>query len=134
MPKKQPRPKTVYRVKNWSEYAPQAKVRIPPRQNAHIWQHGHIQAERLKRDENLRAICKQGQNAWKDPQVTLGVPGQKRPCSASRPFLGSACLRACWRPKPRFIHQSRSSYLLMYDRKIEDWAYRDNAGALFHRL
>ena len=47
-------------------HAPQAEVLIPPRKNAHIWQHGNTQAERLKRDENLRAIRKQGRKAWKD--------------------------------------------------------------------
>ncbi len=30
--------------------APQAEVLIPPRKNAHIWQHGNTHAERLKRD------------------------------------------------------------------------------------
>ena len=45
---------------------PQATVLIPPRKNAHIWQHGNTQAERLKRDENLRAVRKLGRKAWKD--------------------------------------------------------------------
>ena len=45
---------------------PQAAVLIPPRKNAHIWQHGNTQAERLKRDENLRAVRKLGRKAWKD--------------------------------------------------------------------
>jgi len=46
--------------------AAQAKVLIPPHKNAHIWQHGNTQTERLKRDENLRAIRKLGRKAWKD--------------------------------------------------------------------
>ncbi len=46
--------------------APQAVVLIPPRQNARIWQHGNTHDERLKRDENLRAVRKLGQKAWKN--------------------------------------------------------------------
>jgi len=46
--------------------APQATVLIPPRKNAHIWQHGNTHAERLKRDENLRTIRKSGRKAWKE--------------------------------------------------------------------
>ena len=46
--------------------APQAEVLIPPRKNAHIWQHGNTHAERLKRDENLRAIRKLGRKGWKE--------------------------------------------------------------------
>jgi hypothetical protein len=49
-----------------NRHAPQTIVLIPPRKNAHIWQHGNTQAERLKRDENLRAIRKLGRKAWKD--------------------------------------------------------------------
>lgn len=49
-----------------NRHAPQAAVLIPPRENARIWQHGNAQAERLKRDENLRAIRKMGRKAWKD--------------------------------------------------------------------
>ncbi len=48
-----------------NRYAPQATVLIPPRKNAHIWQHGNTQAERLKRDENLRIIRKSSRKAWK---------------------------------------------------------------------
>ncbi len=47
-------------------HRPDTRVLIPPRKNAHIWQHGNTQAERLKRDENLRAIRKLGRKAWKD--------------------------------------------------------------------
>lgn len=49
-----------------SQHAPQAEVLIPPRKNAHIWQHGNTQAERLKRDENLRAVRKLGRKVWKE--------------------------------------------------------------------
>lgn len=47
------------------KHAPEAEVLIPPRKNAHIWQHGNTKAERLRRDENLRAIRKSGRKAWK---------------------------------------------------------------------
>ncbi len=46
-------------------HSPDAKVLIPPRKNARIWQHGNTQAERLKRDENLRYIRRHGRTAWK---------------------------------------------------------------------
>lgn len=49
-----------------NRHAPQAAVLIPPRKNAHIWQHGNTHAERLKRDENLRTIRKSGRKVWKD--------------------------------------------------------------------
>ena len=45
--------------------APQAEVLIPPRKNAHIWQHANTKAERLARDENLRSIRRQGRKNWK---------------------------------------------------------------------
>jgi len=48
-----------------NKQAPEAEVLIPPRKNAHIWQHGNTKAERLRRDENLRAIRKSGRKAWK---------------------------------------------------------------------
>ena len=38
---------------------------IPPRKNAHIWQHANTKAERLARDENLRSIRRQGRKNWK---------------------------------------------------------------------
>ena len=47
-------------------HAPQAKVLIPPRKNAHIWQHGNTHAERLTRDQNLRAVRKLGRKSWKE--------------------------------------------------------------------
>ena len=45
--------------------APEAQVLIPPRKNAHIWQHGNTRAERLARDQNLRASRRHGRAAWK---------------------------------------------------------------------
>lgn len=48
------------------EHSPEADVLIPPRKNAHIWQHGNSKAERHKRDENLRYIRKHGRNQWKE--------------------------------------------------------------------
>jgi len=47
-------------------HAPQAEVLIPPRKNAHIWQHGNTHAERLTRDQNLRAVRKLGRKTWKE--------------------------------------------------------------------
>lgn len=47
-------------------HSPHVKILIPPRKNAHIWQHGNTKAERLKRDENLRSIRKHGRKAWKE--------------------------------------------------------------------
>lgn len=48
-----------------NQHAPDATLLIPPRKNARIWQHGNIKAERLRRDENLRAIRRSGRKAWK---------------------------------------------------------------------
>ena len=48
-----------------NKHAPEAEVLIPPRKNARIWQHGNTKAERLRRDENLRAIRKSGRKSWK---------------------------------------------------------------------
>jgi hypothetical protein len=42
-----------------------ARASIPPRRNAKIWQHANTKAERLIRDENLRAIRQRGRKAWK---------------------------------------------------------------------
>lgn len=47
-------------------HSPKIEILIPPRKNAHIWQHGNSKEERLKRDENLRYIRKQGRRQWKD--------------------------------------------------------------------
>jgi len=54
----------VYEALN--EHSPNAEVLIPPRKNAHIWQHGNSKEERHKRDENLRYIRKHGRKAWKE--------------------------------------------------------------------
>ena len=46
-------------------HSPDVNILIPPRKNARIWKHGNTQAERLKRDENLRSIRKYGRKEWK---------------------------------------------------------------------
>lgn len=46
-------------------HSPNVNILIPPRKNARIWKHGKTKAERLKRDENLRAIRKDGRKEWK---------------------------------------------------------------------
>ena len=46
-------------------HSPDVNILIPPRKNARIWKHGNTQAERLKRDENLRYIRKHGRKDWK---------------------------------------------------------------------
>ena len=46
-------------------HSPDVNILIPPRKNARIWRHGNTKAERLKRDENLRSIRKQGRKEWK---------------------------------------------------------------------
>lgn len=48
-----------------AQRASQAAVRIPPRRNALIWQHGNSAAAPLPRDQNLRAIRAHGRRAWK---------------------------------------------------------------------
>jgi hypothetical protein len=47
-------------------HSPDVNILIPPRKNARIWRHGNTKAERLKRDENLRAIRKFGRKGWKE--------------------------------------------------------------------
>jgi len=47
-------------------HSPEVEILIPPRKNAHIWQHGNSKQERLKRDENLRYIRKHGRQQWKE--------------------------------------------------------------------
>jgi Transposase DDE domain len=42
-----------------------ARAAIPPQKRARIWQHGNTKAERHIRDENLRAIRRQGRARWK---------------------------------------------------------------------
>lgn len=54
----------VYNALN--EHSPEVDILIPPRKNAHIWQHGNSKEERLKRDENLRYIRQHGRQQWKD--------------------------------------------------------------------
>lgn len=49
-----------------NEHSPDVEILIPPRKNAHIWQHGNSKEERLKRDENLRYIRQHGRQQWKD--------------------------------------------------------------------
>jgi len=46
-------------------HSPDVNILIPPRKNARIWQHGNTKIERLKRDENLRSIRKDGRKEWK---------------------------------------------------------------------
>ncbi len=46
-------------------HSPEVNILIPPRKNARIWKHGNTKIERLKRDENLRAIRKNGRKEWK---------------------------------------------------------------------
>jgi hypothetical protein len=46
-------------------HSPDVHILIPPRKNARIWKHGNTKAERLKRDENLRSIRKDGRKEWK---------------------------------------------------------------------
>jgi hypothetical protein len=47
-------------------HSPDMNILIPPRKNARIWKHGNSKADRLKRDENLRAIRKDGRKPWKE--------------------------------------------------------------------
>ena len=49
-----------------NEHSPEVEILIPPRKNAHIWQHGNSKEERHKRDENLRYIRKHGRRQWKE--------------------------------------------------------------------
>jgi len=42
-----------------------AKVAIPPRKDAKIWQHGNCKQEPHPRDQNLRLIRKHGRKRWK---------------------------------------------------------------------
>jgi hypothetical protein len=46
-------------------HSPDVIILIPPRKNARIWRHGNTKTERLKRDENLRSIRKDGRKEWK---------------------------------------------------------------------
>lgn len=49
-----------------NEHSPDVDILIPPRKDAHIWQHGNSKKEPLKRDENLRYIRKYGRKQWKE--------------------------------------------------------------------
>lgn len=53
----------VYEALN--THSPEVAILIPPRKNAHIWQHGNAKAARHKRDENLRYIRQHGRQTWK---------------------------------------------------------------------
>jgi hypothetical protein len=46
-------------------HSPGVRMLIPPRQDAHIWQHGNSKQVRLQRDENLRYIRQHGRRQWK---------------------------------------------------------------------
>ena len=46
-------------------HCPEATVLIPPRKDAHIWQHGNAHAPPHPRDTNLRTIRKIGRRQWK---------------------------------------------------------------------
>ena len=46
-------------------HSPDVNILIPPRKNARIWKHGNTKTERLKRDENLRSIRKDGRKELK---------------------------------------------------------------------
>ncbi len=46
-------------------HSPDVNILIPPRKNARIWKHGNTKTKRLKRDENLRSIRKDGRKEWK---------------------------------------------------------------------
>lgn len=54
----------VYEALN--QHSPNVEILIPPRKNAHIWQHGNSKEERHKRDENLRYIRTHGRKSWKE--------------------------------------------------------------------
>jgi hypothetical protein len=54
---------TVYQA--LAAQAPEATIAIPPRRGARIWQHGNRHAPPLVRDENLRALRRQGRARWK---------------------------------------------------------------------
>ncbi len=42
-----------------------SRMTIPPRRNAHIWQHGNSSKPPLQRDQNLRLIRRIGRKRWK---------------------------------------------------------------------
>ena len=63
-------------------HSPEVKILIPPRKNARIWKHGNTKTERLKRDENLRAIRKDGRKEWKRILAIMFVHWLRHPCFA----------------------------------------------------
>jgi IS5 family transposase len=54
--------RTVYDLLN--AHSPGVNIVTPPRRGARLWQHGNARAERLKRDDNVRAIRRVGRQAW----------------------------------------------------------------------
>ena len=46
-------------------HSPEVNILIPPRKNARIWKHGNTKTERLKRDEKLLTMRKDGHKEWK---------------------------------------------------------------------
>lgn len=80
--------------------AREARASIPPRRGAKIWQHANTRAERLIRDENLRAIRQHGRQAWKHAsgyhRRSLAETAMSRfkrilgPTIAARTFAGQA--------------------------------------------
>lgn len=51
--------------KGIKEHSANCQINIPPRKDAHIWQHGNCKAPPHPRDKNLRYIRKHGRHAWK---------------------------------------------------------------------
>ena len=80
--------------KSLNQYAPSAKVLIPPRRNARIWQHANSKAERLKRDENLRYIRKHGRPLGKMIPAIMAAPWRKLRCSALKRSSAASFPRA----------------------------------------
>lgn len=55
---------------------------IPPQKNAEIWQHGNCQAPLHPRDENLRAIRRQGVSLGNESRTTAAALSPRRRCIA----------------------------------------------------
>ena len=70
----------VYEALN--AHSPAVEILIPPRKNAHIWQHGNPQEERFKGDENLRYMRSTDKRSERKIQATMFVLWQKPSCSA----------------------------------------------------
>jgi hypothetical protein len=75
------------------QHSPGAKPLIPPRKDAHIWQHGNRHAPPHPRDENLRAIRKMGRQAWKE---TSGYHQRSLAETAVFRYSATVSLRAAW--------------------------------------